>query len=98
MSFIDEDYRSLEQTTEQFQNHFESAYNPVARSLTLLHTLHYLVFVKDKIKENEGSDHESLRDEQLKPLREKDTAVYLGRLIAENYCAIQKENENEAFP
>jgi hypothetical protein len=53
MQFIDEDIHSLKQNASQFNQNYESDFNAPSRRLLLMHALHYLIFIKEKLTLNE---------------------------------------------
>ena len=62
MSFIDDDFTSLQQESSEYTNNYESDYNIVSRRLVLSHALNYLLFIKDKIKHNEKIGQQGIQD------------------------------------
>jgi len=65
MSFIDQDFVSVEETS-QYKDNFESNFNALSRNLTYVHALDYLILVKDVIENNKKNGEKELKDEQLK--------------------------------
>jgi hypothetical protein len=53
MNFIDEDFSSLQQSSETYKNNYESDFHPIARRVVFSHALNYLIYIKNKIKNNQ---------------------------------------------
>lgn len=53
MNFINDDINSLKQNGSKFKNNYESDFSLFSRRLLLAHTLHYLIFIKNKLKLNQ---------------------------------------------
>jgi len=53
MSFIDHDFKSLQQNSSEYADNYESDFNVLSRRLALSHALSYLLFIKSKLKINE---------------------------------------------
>jgi len=62
MSFIDEDFNCLKQDSSEYNDNYESDFNVISRRLALTHALHYILFLKNKLKHNEEVDQQEIQD------------------------------------
>jgi hypothetical protein len=69
MSFLDQDFNSLEQDPSDYSNNYESDFNVASRRLVLSHALNYLLTIKDKLQINEEAGQQGLQDQQLKQIK-----------------------------
>ncbi len=52
MSFVDEDFNSIPKINDKFANNYESGYSLFSRYFAILHSLGYLIHVRDAINKN----------------------------------------------
>ena len=62
MSFIDDDFKSLQQDSSEYAHNYESNFNRLSKSLVLSHALSYLISVKNKLNINEKVGQQGIQD------------------------------------
>jgi len=62
MSFIDDDFKSLQQDSSEYAHNYESDFNMLSRRLVLSHALSYLISIKDKLKISEEAGQPGIQD------------------------------------
>lgn len=92
MHFLQQELDDLSQEGESYENNYDDSCSAFARRTTLLHTLLYLIDVKDKL--NAQPDHDKvLKTEHVKNVKEEDSSAYIAQVISQKFKEVVEEKK-----
>ena len=94
MNFVQDEFDSLRVDAEAYRENYETGTSLLPRKVILLHTLRYLIHVKDTMKRHEEQNLGSITTNQLKQIKFEDSTAYLCQEMSKNYQQILMEKES----